>query len=44
MPHGHILYMGRKYFYTSMRNKRKILQSLNAIVIKAMINALVRLR
>jgi hypothetical protein len=31
--------MGRKYFYTLMRNKRKILQSLDAIVIRAMINA-----
>jgi hypothetical protein len=34
MPHVHILYMGRKYLYTLMRNKRKILQSLDAIVIQ----------
>jgi hypothetical protein len=34
MPHGNVLYMGRKYFYTLMRNKRKILQSLDAMVIR----------
>jgi hypothetical protein len=39
MPHGHILYMGGKYFYTLMRNKRNILQSFNVIVIRAMIDA-----
>jgi hypothetical protein len=34
MPYEHILYMGRKYFYTPMRNKRKILQYLDVIVIR----------
>jgi hypothetical protein len=32
MPRGHILYIGRNYFYTLMRNKRD-LQSLDATVI-----------
>jgi hypothetical protein len=32
MPRGHILYMGRYDFYTLMRNKRMVWQSIDAIL------------